>query len=259
MLRCHQRIRHAIQLIMDVNAYLESGILELYVMDALSPAECREVEGMMELFPELHVRVQTLQATFSQLAEQQAVEPPPSLRNTVLQAITQDTPPDRPGNSNARASRMKCWKPAAAILVVCLLFMLFLFNFFKRENSQLKEQLQQQQELLNLFQNKNTEPVALKGVNGYPDAAVTVLWNPENGKTWLQIRHLPPLPQGKQFQLWYLKNGAAFNAGMLQKDDENTPQRMQEVQQADAFAITIENTGGAQQPTLDAMVVLGKI
>jgi predicted dinucleotide-binding enzyme len=46
---------------MDIKAYIESGILELYVMEALSPQEMREVEVLAVQYPAVKAEIAQIQ------------------------------------------------------------------------------------------------------------------------------------------------------------------------------------------------------
>ena len=45
---------------MDINKYIESGILELYVYGALTQAEAEEVSKVLHQYPEVHKEVEEI-------------------------------------------------------------------------------------------------------------------------------------------------------------------------------------------------------
>jgi len=68
------------------------------------------------------------------------------------------------------------------------------------------------------------------------------------------------LPADKQYQLWGIIAGKPVSAGTY--DAHDTPrslQQMASLKDVEMFAITIEPAGGSEQPTLDQMVVAGKL
>ncbi|MGI4020135.1 MAG: anti-sigma factor [Janthinobacterium lividum] len=76
----------------DIKQYIESGILELYVLDDLTPEEKLEVERMAVTYPIIQKELDEISDTIEFLAEQHAVEPRENLRSTVLnQLFTNDT------------------------------------------------------------------------------------------------------------------------------------------------------------------------
>jgi anti-sigma-K factor RskA len=86
-----------------------------------------------------------------------------------------------------------------------------------------------------------------------------VFWNKQSKETYVSMINIPELPQGKQFQLWALVNGLPINAGVFDSLQGVLVLSSIATSQADLFAVTIENTGGSQSPTLSEMVVAGKV
>jgi anti-sigma-K factor RskA len=78
---------------------------------------------------------------------------------------------------------------------------------------------------------------------------------------YLDVQQLPPLPAGKQYQLWALDQGKPIDAGMLTAATASGKglQQMKDIASAQTFAMTIEPTGGSVNPTLNTMTVVGNI
>ena len=53
---------------MDIQEYIESGILELYVYGALTAAESEEVSKVLKQYPEVEQEVEQIEAALQQLA-----------------------------------------------------------------------------------------------------------------------------------------------------------------------------------------------
>jgi anti-sigma-K factor RskA len=76
----------------DIKQYIESGILELYVLNDLTPAERLEVERMAATYPVIQKEIDEISETMELLAEEHAIEPREELRAIVLnQLLTNDT------------------------------------------------------------------------------------------------------------------------------------------------------------------------
>jgi hypothetical protein len=103
--------------------------------------------------------------------------------------------------------------------------------------------------------------VALAGTPAHPAAQARVLYNKASHRVYLDVAQLPPLPSGKQYQLWALDNGKPVDAGMLTAATTagDGLQQMKDIASAQAFAMTVEPTGGSAGPTLDTMTVIGNI
>lgn len=103
--------------------------------------------------------------------------------------------------------------------------------------------------------------VALAGTPAHPAAQARVLYNKASHRVYLDVAQLPPLPPGKQYQLWALDNGKPVDAGMLTAATTagDGLQQMKDIASAQAFAMTVEPTGGSAGPTLNTMTVIGNI
>jgi anti-sigma-K factor RskA len=103
--------------------------------------------------------------------------------------------------------------------------------------------------------------VALAGTPAHPTARARVLFNKVAHRVYVDVAQLPPLPPGKQYQLWALDKGKPVDAGVLTAATTagDGMQQMKDITSAQAFAMTVEPTGGSAGPTLDTMTVIGNI
>lgn len=246
---------------MDVTAYIESGILELYATGALTPAEAREVEALAAQYPEIKARIRQIQDTLDAFAQTYAREPRAGLKEEFLASLEKEKFP--------WLKKITRLAPLAWGLALAGLFLAaFLYFRCQQMEDQIEQLKQDQFQLRNSSQkaiaeiafltNPHTLPVTLKGLDVAPEAEVTVYWNPLRGATYLSIESLPPPPPGKQYQLWSIDNGLPSDAGLLIHAVADL-QPMKEVKKAQTFAITLEKEGGSPTPTLDQMVAIGNI
>lgn len=81
---------------MNIEEYIESGQLELYALQQLTPAEAAEVERLAAQYPAIQAELTAVQRSLGLYAEAHALTPPAGMRERVLsgwqQAIRQ-TPP----------------------------------------------------------------------------------------------------------------------------------------------------------------------
>ena len=68
---------------------------------------------------------------------------------------------------------------------------------------------------------------------------------------------MPVATTGKQYQLWALVDGAPVDAGVFEIDAGTPMIKMKNIPRAQAFAVTLEPSGGSLKPTMDQMYVLG--
>lgn len=275
---------------MDVNEYIESGVLELYVAGALPPEEASEVEKIAAHYPEVRRELDAISSTVEALLLGGRRNPPPELRPLILDRINQ-TPQEAtssiPVNGKPQPSRpenivpMRRYLLAASITVAILasgaagyfgyqlreahqeLAVLRDNNtLMAKENSTLKTEYRTTNEDLAILLDPNWKSIEMKGTPASPDVRAVVYWDSASKSVRLGKGTLPPPPTGKQYQLWAIAGtNPPVDAGVLAKDGPRQVGllRMKDVATADAFAVTLENEGGSPTPTLEAMVAIGKV
>ncbi len=95
--------------------------------------------------------------------------------------------------------------------------------------------------------------VALNGTATAPGARAQLVFNSRTGRTTLTAYNLPPLPNGKTYQLWFIVGGHPVSGGIFNSDQ--TGHGVLRVQvpvnalNASTFAVTLEPAGGTTAPT----------
>ncbi|MBC6699572.1 anti-sigma factor [Hymenobacter puniceus] len=69
---------------MDIQQYIESGILEEYALGVLSASDAAQVEQLAATHPEVQQELQVILAGLDAYAEAHAITPPPAMRERVL-------------------------------------------------------------------------------------------------------------------------------------------------------------------------------
>ncbi|WP_026464898.1 anti-sigma factor [Adhaeribacter aquaticus] len=171
------------------------------------------------------------------------------------------------------------WLAAAAValLVLSNVLTIYFYNNWKRAEQSLQvavasqQQYAQNLERVQLKLNQNSETVALlkdphtarvelNGVEKSPASKVTIYWHKPTKNVLLAVNNLPEPPKDRQYQLWALVDGNPIDAGLLDELEAfNSIQLMKNIEEAQAFAITLEPMGGSVNPTMEEMFVMGKI
>ncbi len=73
---------------MNIQAYIESGILEMYALDLLDPIEKEDVELMVSFFPALKKELESIQHALEMYAASRAVQPRPYVRDKIKDLIS---------------------------------------------------------------------------------------------------------------------------------------------------------------------------
>lgn len=261
---------------MDIEKYISSGILELYVYGALSEKESREVTRALKKYPEVRKEVEEIENSLHQLATATSPYNPEALLDSIKTKLA-------PARLQPVATEKKTpWVSyigwAASILLLVGLFFMF------RENSQLRSALNKEQvknarmeqqiadaredaertkELLATLRDRNVEKIPLKGQNIAPNAYAQVYWNKKENKAYIDAQGLPEPPRGKVYQVWSLTMQplTPTSIGLLDnfKDDENKVFSLENANPSEAFGITLEPEGGSKTPTMDQLYVLGTV
>ena len=162
-----------------INEYIESGILEAYVLGSASESEAKELLYLKTKYPELERALFDLESDFENIAQHMAINPPPHLWakiedniNEIVNthdfqslSIEQHSRKNNKQSKNrefidvdSKSSHMrvhKIWRwILLAIFVLGKIFLGFAIYFYL-ENRQVKEQIQ---ELKTELKRVNTNP-----------------------------------------------------------------------------------------------------
>lgn len=269
---------------MTPEAYITSGILELYVMGSLEPEEMAEVESMAHHHPEIQAAINEIRETLGEFGALHAQTPPPALRNKVLKGIAAVVAEERseevrvlPLPSRAEVSVKYARVAIAASISLFVVSALTALNFYFRwqeaaslANSLLTEKTQlaaerdllqarasESSELLALIAKPDYRLVNLKGTEKHPESSALVAWNPGTAEVFLWVNDLPQPAADQQYQLWAIVDGQPQDAGVFELGQGSL--KMKDFGQAQAFAITLERKGGSPTPNLEQLHVIGSL
>jgi anti-sigma-K factor RskA len=99
----------------------------------------------------------------------------------------------------------------------------------------------------------------MSGTPAHPGMEAKVYWNKQTKQAMVAIDTLPMNPQGMQYELWAINDkGTPVAEGVF---DAGTKDMllMKQVDNATAFAVTLEKQGGVDSPTMSQMYVMGKV
>ena len=72
---------------MNIQEYISSGILELYVLDQLTSVSRQEVEAMRVKYPDVEAEIGHIESTLEKLAFSEAITPRAGLKDDILNKI----------------------------------------------------------------------------------------------------------------------------------------------------------------------------
>lgn len=273
----------------NIKAYIESGILELYVLGDVSPEVKLEVEEMAAKHAAVKAEIEQIERSLELYADEFAVEPPEAVRDKVLNGLLTNLGDDRTFTKPRRHSgeeifendivplqvrRNTFYKYAFAACLLLLLVSIYgLINLYSKlqdsssqltalqlEKQKIASQVNLMDRQLNMYRDTSYRILRLKGVAKTPYSAMTMAWSPATKRVFVDMHtmKLPGHDERHQYQLWALVGGKPVNMGVFDLNNDTTSvKQMKLIAAADAFAVTLEPIGGSISPTLDQMVVRG--
>ena len=263
---------------MDIEQYISTGILELYVAGLLSEKENKEINEYSEKYPEIQKEIEEIEQAILELSKTAS----PSFNTTLhyrelhKKLATTNTKVVSIPKERTNYSSYLGW--AAAVIFAAGFLFMFLQNESLQstiqvstdENKQLESQileaessLQQTKDLLNTIRDKNITVVALGGQEVAPESYAKAYWNKAEQKVFMDVRGLPEPPDGMVYQVWSLKLNplTPTSLGTLDDfiEDDNKIFMLANANESEAFGITLEPAGGSESPTLEQLYTLGAV
>ncbi|MFC5408791.1 anti-sigma factor domain-containing protein [Larkinella bovis] len=160
---------------MNTKEYIESGILEEYVLGTVSPQEKREVECLSSIYPEIRQELDKLSVALEQYAETLRRDPPSEVKARLLNELefggahpeTAEAPKafldpiDEPADAvvqplyaddefkNSRPTYRITWMVAASLGLIVLVFAYFLYSQLQSSQQTLSSLRTANEQLMN--------------------------------------------------------------------------------------------------------------
>jgi anti-sigma-K factor RskA len=256
-----------------------SGILELYVLGQTSAEETKQVLEWKALYKDVAAELDSIETSLEQYAMANSIPLPVHVKNNLFRALPEQanntsTVNNVPSNTDAGSKQIRKWQWLAAasflLFVGSAIALLFLFNRYQHNSNKLakasQELLQKEKSNLTLQKNldaitaSNSQSIVLNGTENAPSSSAKIFWIKNTGDLFVAPSGLPAAPVGMQYQLWAIVDGQPVDAGLLLPDNSGSiysVQKMKSFGKAEAFAITLEKSGGSTSPA-GKMVVMSK-
>jgi anti-sigma-K factor RskA len=273
----------------EVKAYIESGILELYVLGQLSAQECTEVEAMAAKHAEVKAEILAIELAMESYALENAITPSAALEDKILTQLNPATP-DKikaepkivPLYEDASNGKIKALRFAlvacVALLVISVAALISVYTKLNSAHDQIASLSTQRDQFattvsklefnkagmenrIAMTETNEWATVKLAGVKNSPKAKMLVYWNKTNKNILINYAamDLPKTDQSHEYQLWALVDGKPVSLGVFGDNAKEAVKQMETIEKAQAFAVTIEPMGGSQNPTMEKMVVMGGV
>ncbi|MBK0382792.1 anti-sigma factor [Pedobacter sp. SD-b] len=276
----------------NIKSYIESGILELYVLGDLAADERSEVEAMSKLHPEVKAELGQIESVMQSLADSLQVLPSEKVRTGFLNSISFSDEEEiiAPVAKQQEAKVVALTKnytnfykyafaASVALLLVSLVAIISLNNSLKNSKQQiaalqssnqsfankvnyLDQQVTKTTSALDIYSNPDVKMVKLEGTANAKGAKIMVAFNPKTNKVGLDMKSMdmPKNDADHQYQLWALVDGKPVDLGVFDIEGNQIGfKNMKEISKAQTFAVTLEPRGGSINPTMDKLMVMGNI
>ena len=260
---------------MDIEKYIASGILELYIAGVLSEKENLEIYDYAKKYPEVKKEIEAIEATILDFTKKSS----PGLATNSFESLKPKISKVVPLNTK---DTKKAWTnylgwAAAFVLAIGFVWMFTKNNTLQsdikianQEKQTLKEEIINSKEkiadtenILNQLRDKNVNVISLGGQTVAPSSFAKAYWNKEEQKKIINAQGLPESPTGYTYQVWSLKLEplTPTNLGLLENFATNTNRvfELANANESEAFGITLEPEGGSESPTLEQLYTLGVV
>jgi anti-sigma-K factor RskA len=254
---------------MDINSYIASGIIELYVMGLCSAEEKAELEKLRRQHPALNDAIVKYEKELEEKMQKNSTLPSPETDERILKSLNAlQTPVVEMTGVQQKVRKLGWLKPAAAASFVLLAVSAFFNYSLNNKNRKLKRDLETASNIpqtlpladYNIMKNPTITPVAMYGVGTHAICRCTMFWDKKTGKLYIMIHHLPQSSNTSDYQLWALVDGKPVSVGIIQDEIRGRFIEMGNVPAgATAFTVTLEKAGGNSAPTEEETYLAGRI
>lgn len=247
---------------MNIQDYISSGILELYALGQLTPAEMQEVETMAAQHVEIKQELHYINLGLEKYAMANSISAPATIKERLFKELPPKNIPS-PKTESVKPNNLVGNLVLGGVLATALI----LFFNQRTKYNDLKSQYEKEKVVCDSIQTEinskyqfvddirkeGNDMVQIAATPKYANTIIYLHTNKAEKINYLQLNNLPPLAAGQAYQLWSLQEG---------KD----PVPMEVFKDADTFvkvgffdatvnyAITIEKDGGSQVPNLENLV-----
>ncbi|MCX2681162.1 anti-sigma factor [Galbibacter sp. EGI 63066] len=215
----------------EVKIFLESDLLERYIIDDTSYEEEVRVEHHINKYPEVNEEYENLQENLELYAKAHAIQAPTDVKNEVLEKIKTEIP--------AVSSKKNIPWYFVAACVTTLLFGVTTVMLWKQNRllssekntvasqiENLKSDVVSTNAMLENMKSKyavlndpETRKYVIKGNERAKNLRSVAYINPKEKLSAINIVSLPDLPEEKELKMWAEINGEMVSLGVLEKAD----------------------------------------
>ena len=253
---------------MNVEEYISSGELELYIAGLLPAKRNREIKELIEKYPEIKTEAEAIESAILKLSEHASSNKEFNFSEVVRKIILSK-------DKNSVSIWHYLGWAAAAVFAAIIYFQYLNINDTKKEYQiavhktqeleksklETEKKLEAIETTFENIRNKEIEATFLAGQNKFSETYAKVYWDKIEGKIYVDSQGLPKPPEGMVYQVWSLQLDplTPTSLGLLDDFTHNTTQifTLANSNNSEAFGITLEPAGGSTTPTMEQLYTLG--
>lgn len=243
-----------------IRIFLDTDLLEKYLLGNTSLEETLQVERYIAMYPEVRDTYNELQDNLERFAKMHAIKTPQGLKERILARIKSEN-----------AGRRKFMRYAIAASLIAFMFASTAYFFWNQnqnlveENEMVTNEIQllkdnmklELEDMRNQFivlNNPQTRKYNVKGNKKAKELKAVAYVNPVKKLSYINVAKLPNLPEDQCYQMWAEVNGEMVNLGVI-KEATDSKKLLALPYSKDAVGyITIEPNGGTETPTVENIV-----
>jgi anti-sigma-K factor RskA len=249
--------------------FLNSGLLEKYLLGETSSEETEHIESYIARHPEVEHAYNTLQFNLEVVAKTNAVEAPRNILNNILEEL--DEKPVIQLNTTKKYKKWHQFSIAASLVALIFAGQAY---YLHNKNQKLSEENQvvvdeifdlrsdiemnnkKLDDIMHQFKQLNdpeTYKYIMQGNNRAKNLKTVAYINPKEKTSMIDVVALPQLPQDKCYQIWAELQGKMVSLGILNETDRQL-RAIPYTENALGLNITIEPKGGNTVASLENSV-----
>ncbi|MCG2461923.1 anti-sigma factor [Flavobacteriaceae bacterium F89] len=243
-----------------IKLFLESDLLEKYLIGSTTSEETLQVERYIAMYPEVRETYIELQENLETYAKLHALQTPAGLKNRILGMIRKERPVKK---------HFLTYAIAASFIAFLFAGTAFFFynqnqnlveknvivsNKIKGMEEDMRKQLEDIRNQFIVLHNPQTKKYPVNGNKKAKELKAVAYVNPVKKLSYINVKNLPHLPEEQCFQMWAEVNGKMVNLGVIK--DFSDKDHLLALPYADNAVgyITIEPKGGNHKPTVKNIV-----
>jgi anti-sigma-K factor RskA len=247
-------------MIEKIKTFLDSDILERYLLGNTTELETLQAERYIAMYPEVRKIYNELQENLETYAKLHAVASPEGLKEKIVSRIRSE-----------RLGRKKFFRYAIAASFTAILFAGASFFFWDQNKSlqeentmvsnkiklleeDMKQQLEDVRNQFIVLNNPQTKKYNVNGNRKAKELKAVAYINPVKKLSYINVKKLPNLPEDQCFQMWAEVNGKMLNLGIIESTTNSENLMALPYAKNAVGYITIEPKGGNLNPTVENIV-----